>query len=123
MKKRFLWGLILLAVAVTNSLAQGSLGQITSKKFEKGIYLSFQEYEKSSPSITDGFRLEMDTGKFDRYRLIQFGKKKIAKPYMVCDGIGFYINAKTYVGWKYFVKVLVNGPILYFEPKLCIRNA
>ena len=115
MKNRFLGALILLAIVSKNSLAQDSLSQISPQKFVKGIYLNFQEYEQRSPSITDGFRLEMDTGKFDRYKLIQFRKKKITKPYMVCDGVGFYLNAKTYVGRKYFVKVLVNGPILYFE--------
>lgn len=97
-------------------LAQDSLTNniLTTKVFRKGIYRMSDEFRSNTPAITTDFTTEYDTGKYERFFLYQ-KKKKIRYMYGFSDGKDVYINAKVYGRSNYFVKILILGPIIYFE--------
>ncbi len=91
---------------------------LTTKKFNRGIYVTFKEFKENSPSITDGFIVSADTSKYDRYTLlVPDSKKKFRNIYGFSDGESIYINAQTYEQNTYFVKILMLGKVIYFEDK------
>ena len=102
--------------SVTNNI-------LSTKKFRKGIYYSFKEFRDNSPSTTNEFRVEADSSKFDRYKLLSATNKKIKNVYGFCDGSYLYLNARTYGQGSYFVRILALGKIIYFEDKRGKKNA
>ncbi|MDZ4714467.1 MAG: hypothetical protein SH819_03270 [Cytophagales bacterium] len=99
-----------------HSFAQDSLSNdiLSTLKLRKGIYLNVNEFKTNSPSVTDNYEVIPDTGKFDRYWLYKKGKK-VRNVYGYSNGEDIYINAKVYGHSNYFVKILILGPIIYFE--------
>lgn len=118
-----------LPLAIACSLVGGlSYGQdsltndiLTTLKFRRGIYRTAWEFKSNTPSQGDEFEVRIDTGKYDRYILYQSGKK-VRGMYGFCDGDYLYINAKVYGQSNYFVRLLVLGPIIYFEDKRAKSN-
>ena len=96
---------------------------LTTKKFVKGIYLTYKEFKENSPSIRNSFNIILDSGDFVRYRLTNAKGKKIRRVYGFSDGIGVYLNAKVYDQTNYFVPLLALGDITYFEDFIGKRNA
>lgn len=88
---------------------------LTTKKFNKGIYVTFKEFKENSPSIISNFNVKIDSGKFIRYRLYDNKGKKIRRVYGFSDGINIYLNAKVYDQTNYFIPILALGKIIYFE--------
>ncbi len=95
---------------------------LTTLKFRRGIYRTAYEFRSNTPSQTDPFEIRSDTGKYDRFTLYKAGKK-VRNMYGFSDGTYLYINAKVYGQTNYFVRLLVLGPIIYFEDKRAKINA
>ena len=95
---------------------------LTTKKFRAGIFVKYAEFKTNSPSIEKGFTITADTGKYDRYVLHFDNHKKIRNVYAFSDGKDLFINAKVYDQTNYFVKILVLGPITYFEDMRAKKN-
>ena len=95
---------------------------LTTKKYRAGIFVKYAEFKTNSPSIEKGFKITADTGKYDRY-ILHFNKgAKIRNAYAFSDGKDLFINAKVYDQSNYFVKILLLGPITYFEDKRAAKN-
>lgn len=108
----------------------------TEHTYERGIYLSFEEFLNNSPKIKDEFQVLEETemtisrakntlGKIVKgnqkmisiYRIKDKGGKNIKgfrKYWGFSDGISVYINSTTHTKADHFVKLDLIGPICYF---------
>lgn len=111
---RLLFLLLLLYAQVAFAQDSTTNNILTTRKFRKGLYNSFKEFRDNSPQNID-FKVEADTGKYERFKLFNTSNKKIKNVYGFCDGSYLYINAKTYGQGNYFVRILLLGQIVYFE--------
>lgn len=114
MKLCFLFALLLPNFCVSQDPTTNNI--LTTKKFVKGIYVTFREFKENAPSILEDFIIKADTSEFERYELlVPNSKKKFRNIYGFCDGESVFINAQTYEQSAYFVKLLILGKIIYFE--------
>jgi hypothetical protein len=102
--------------SITNDL-------LTTKKFRRGIFMDYEAFRKNRPTLDKGFKVVADTGKFDRYYLVSEKGKKIRNVYGFSDGFDLYLNAQVYCDLNYYVKILLLGPLSYFEDKAGKSNA
>jgi hypothetical protein len=114
MKRCLLFAFLLPNFCVSQDTITNNI--LTTKKFVKGIYVTFREFKENSPSILEDFIIKADTSEFERYELlVPNSKKKFRNVCGFSDGESVFINAQTYEQRAYFVKMLILGKITYFE--------
>jgi len=112
--KNFSFILLFLGI---NSFAQTSDSLtndiLTTVKFRRGIYRSFEEFKTNAPSATEGFSIVNKRGAYK----LEFEKgRKVKGIFGFSDGDTLYINnSRSYHDGGPFVKILIRGPIMYFE--------
>jgi hypothetical protein len=97
--------------------AQDSLSNniVETKKFRYGIFESFNDFKTNTPTITSGFTIKYDSGKYIRATLRYDKGNKVRRVYAFSDGVNLWVNARIYSDVNYFIPVLDIGPVIYFE--------
>jgi hypothetical protein len=116
--------IVFLFLCNIGAFAQDSLTNniLTTKKFRKGIYVTFKDFKENNPSITAGYTVKRDSGQYERYKLYFNSGKKVRRVYGFSDGEGVYVNARVYDQTNYFVPIVILGQIVYFDDFAARRN-
>jgi hypothetical protein len=88
---------------------------VETRKFRYGIFESFNDFKTNTPTITSGFIIQYDSGKYVRATLRYDKGTKIRRVYAFSDGVNLWVNARIYLEVNYFIPVLEIGPAIYFE--------
>lgn len=123
MKKIFLlWFLLFCALcgwAQTDSITNNIL---TTKQFRSGLFIKFSQFKSNMPMINQGYTITEDSVN-DWYRIVFDKGQKRQEVYAFSDGRFLYLNAKVYSEHaNYFVKIVMLGPIVYFEDAIGKTN-